>query len=198
MCFQVIVHFCFHKDPSNSSTVYWKDPPVSLWVWNAAFAITILLCVCWAQSRIFCSLFYLSTLSQCLNFIGLQCMCYPLSLVQVFATTWTIAQQNPLSVEFFRQEYWGGSPPPSPVQGICLHLFRPVTCNLFHGLPCSSDGKESACNAEDLGLIPGLGRSSGEGNDNPLQYSCLENPTDRGLWQATVCGVTESWARLSG
>ena len=48
------------------------------------------------------------------------------------------------------------------------------------GLPCSLACKESTCNAGDLGLIPGLGRSSGEGNGNPLQYSCLENPMDRG------------------
>ena len=47
------------------------------------------------------------------------------------------------------------------------------------GLPCSSNGKESACNAGDPGLIPGSGRSPGEGNGNPLQYSCLENPMDR-------------------
>ena len=58
------------------------------------------------------------------------------------------------------------------------------------GFPCSSFGKESACSAGDLGLIPGLGRSSGEENGNPLQYSCLENPMDRGVWQATVHGVT--------
>ena len=45
-----------------------------------------------------------------------------------------------------------------------------------------SNGKESACNEGDLGLIPGLGRSPGEGNDNPLQFSCLENPMDRGAW----------------
>ena len=56
--------------------------------------------------------------------------------------------------------------------------------------PTSSVGKESACNAGDLGSIPGLGRSPGEGNSNPLQYSCLENPMDRGAWQATVCGVS--------
>ena len=55
--------------------------------------------------------------------------------------------------------------------------------------PCSSDGKESACNAEDLGLIPGLGRYSGEGNSFPLHYCCLENPTDRGAWWAMVHGV---------
>ena len=53
-------------------------------------------------------------------------------------------------------------------------------------------GKESACNAGDPGLIPGLGRSPGEGNGNPLQYSCLENPMDRGAWWATVCRVAES------
>ena len=53
----------------------------------------------------------------------------------------------------------------------------------------SSVSKESACNAEDLCLIPRLGRSPGEGNSNPLQYSCLENSMDRGAWQATVHGV---------
>ena len=56
----------------------------------------------------------------------------------------------------------------------------------------------SACNTGDPGLIPGLGRSPGEGNGNPLQYSCLENPMDRGAWYATVHGVTKSWTRLSG
>ena len=56
--------------------------------------------------------------------------------------------------------------------------------------PYSSVGKESACNTGDLGSIPGLGRSPGEGNGNPLQDSCLENPMDRGAWWATVHGVT--------
>ena len=55
-----------------------------------------------------------------------------------------------------------------------------------------SDGKESACNAEDPGSMPGLERSSGEGNGYPLQYSCLENSMDRGTWWATVHGVTKS------
>ena len=55
-----------------------------------------------------------------------------------------------------------------------------------------SDGKQSACNAEDLGSTPGLGRFPGEGNDNPLQYSCLENSMDRGAWWTIVHGVTES------
>ena len=56
--------------------------------------------------------------------------------------------------------------------------------------------KASACNVEDLGSIPGLGRSPGEGNGNPFQYSCLENPMDRGACQATVHGVAKSWTRL--
>ena len=56
--------------------------------------------------------------------------------------------------------------------------------------PCSSVGKESACNAGDPGSIPESGKSPGERNGNPFQYSCLENPMDRGTWQATVYGVT--------
>ena len=54
-----------------------------------------------------------------------------------------------------------------------------------------SEGKDSVCNVEDLGSITGLGRYPGEGNDYPLQYSCLENFMDRGGWQVTVHGVTE-------
>ena len=65
------------------------------------------------------------------------------------------------------------------------------------GFPGVSDGKESTCNAGDLGLIPELERSPGEGNGNPLQYSCLENPMDRGAWQATVHGITKSQTGLS-
>ena len=60
---------------------------------------------------------------------------------------------------------------------------------LFLHPPATPVGKESACSAGDLGSIPGLGRCPGEGNGNPLQYSCLENPIDRGAWQATVHGV---------
>ena len=58
------------------------------------------------------------------------------------------------------------------------------------GFPGGSDGKASASNAGDPGLILGSGRSPGEGKGNPLQYSCLEDPMDRGVWQATVHGVT--------
>ena len=60
------------------------------------------------------------------------------------------------------------------------------------GFPCSSVSKESACSAGDPGLIPGLEISPGEGNGNPLQYSCLENSIDRGAWQATVHEEAES------
>ena len=60
------------------------------------------------------------------------------------------------------------------------------------GFPGGSDNKESACNEEDPGSIPGLGRSPGERNGNPLQCSCLENSTDRAVWWATVHGVSES------
>ena len=65
---------------------------------------------------------------------------------------------------------------------------------LIHG---GSDSKESACDAGDLGSTPGLGRSPGEGNGNPLQYSCLENSMGRGVWQATVHGASKSWTQLS-
>ena len=74
-------------------------------------------------------------------------------------------------------------------------LLKPST--LFLGFSSGSNGKESACNAGNLGLIPGSGRSPGEGNGNLLQYSCLENPMDRGAWWATVHGVTKSQTRLS-
>ena len=60
------------------------------------------------------------------------------------------------------------------------------------GLLGVSNGKESACNAGNMGLTPGPGRFPGEDNGYPFQYSCLENPMDRGAWWATVSGVTES------
>ena len=65
------------------------------------------------------------------------------------------------------------------------------------GFPGGSDGKESACSVGDPGSIPGSGRSPGEGNGNPLQYSCLENPVDGGAWSATAHGVAKIWTRLS-
>ena len=73
----------------------------------------------------------------------------------------------------------------------CCYCFLEVTLGLL-GFPGSSVSKESACSAGDLGLIPGLGRFPGEGNGNPLQYSCLENPMDREAWQVTAHGAQES------
>ena len=61
----------------------------------------------------------------------------------------------------------------------------------------ASDSKVSTCNAGDMGSIPGLGRSPGKGNGNPLQCSCLENPVARGAWRATVHGVAKSQTPLS-
>ena len=75
------------------------------------------------------------------------------------------------------------------------HLFMHVLA-ICMGFPAASDGKES-CNVGDLGLIPGLGRSPGEGNGNSLQYFCLENPMDRGAWWAIIHGVAKSQAQLS-
>ena len=64
-------------------------------------------------------------------------------------------------------------------------------------LPRWLTGKESACNEGDSGMIPGSGRSPGEGNGNPLQYSCLENSMDRGVWRATIHDVTKSWTEVT-
>ena len=66
----------------------------------------------------------------------------------------------------------------------------------MEGFPGGSDGKETACNAGDLGSIPGLGRSPGGGRGNPRQYSCLESPMAGGAWWATVQGVAKSQTRL--
>ena len=65
------------------------------------------------------------------------------------------------------------------------------------GFPCGSAGKEPACNAGNLGSILRLGRSPGEGNGKPLQYSCLESSMDRGAWQAGVHGVAKNLTQLS-
>jgi len=65
------------------------------------------------------------------------------------------------------------------------------------GFPGGSEVTASACNVGDLGSVLGSGRSPGEGNGNPLQYSCLENPMDRGAWCVTVHGVAKSRTRLS-
>ena len=81
-----------------------------------------------------------------------------------------------------------------------LLFFLPLSFSLFmfaflyRGFPCGSGGKESTCTAEDLGLIPGSGRSPGERNGNPLQYCCLGNPMGRGAWRARV---TKSQTQLN-
>ena len=85
-----------------------------------------------------------------------------LSCVRLLATPWTAAYQAPPSMGFSRQKYWSGVP--------LLSLRR---------------------HTGDIYLIPGLVRSLGEGNGNPLQYSCLGNPKDRRVWQATVYGVAK-------
>ena len=81
----------------------------------------------------------------------------------------------------------------------CRYIFRSGITKTYSNssFPGASDGKASACNVGDPGLIPGLGRSPGERNGNPLQHSCLENPMDGGAWLATVHGVAKSRTRLS-
>ena len=78
-----------------------------------------------------------------------------------------------------------------------LSDFTDTDIYLALGLPGSSDGRESACNLGDQGSILGLRRYPGEENGNPLQYSCLENSKDRGVWWATATGVAKHWTRLS-
>ena len=88
-------------------------------------------------------------------------------------------------------------------QMVCVWRRRKVFFFFFkslrhsRGFPSGSDSKESACNARDLGSIPESGRSPGERNGNPLQYSCLENSRDRGAWRVTVHGVAKSQTQLS-
>ena len=77
------------------------------------------------------------------------------------------------------------------------NVLETLAFELLNCIPCGSDGKESACDAGDLGSIPGFGISPGEGNGNQLHYFCLENSMDRGTWWATVHGFTKSQTRLS-
>ena len=76
--------------------------------------------------------------------------------------------------------------------GVSYMKLSAASLNLSEFKLGGSVGKESACNAGDPSLIPGLGRSPGEGDGNLLQYSCLENPMDRGAWQVTACRVSKS------
>ena len=79
---------------------------------------------------------------------------------------------------------------------VIMHVKYLVYTRCSIGLPCGSDGKKSACNAGDPGSILRSGRFPGGGNGNPLQYSCWENPIDRGAWRATVHGVAKGQTRL--
>ena len=129
------------------------------------------------------------------------CLCYTqtLSHVWLFATVWIVACQAPLSTVFSQEEYWGRVPfsPPGdlPDPGIetpshWCHLGAQLVKNLL-------TMQETTYDAGKAGSIPGLGRFPGEGNGNPLQYSCLGNPVDRGVWWATVHSVAKSWTWLN-
>ena len=67
------------------------------------------------------------------------------------------------------------------------------TATIYWGFPCDSAAKNPPANTEDMGLIPGFERSPEDEHSNPFQYSCLENPMDRGAWQAIVHRVAKSW-----
>ena len=84
------------------------------------------------------------------------------------------------------------APEHSPYQSLLSGGIKKALLESHLGFPGGSEVKASACDEGDLGSIAGLGRSPGEGNGNPLQYSCLENPMDRGAWRATVHGVAKS------
>ena len=105
---------------------------------------------------------------------------------------WLSAQPHHIPVEPYRRGQGRGDQ--------VVWEQKPVTFDRYqksYDFPGGSDGKVSAYNAGDLGSIPGSGRSPGEGNGNPLLYSCLENPMDGGAWWATVHGVAKSQTRLS-
>ena len=125
----------------------------------------------------------------------------PILRVSGHQVDWTRAQSWPassLKMEDFQPRVHQRHCEPSELLWQC-HLRTGVQRGGFPSwglIPGGSDGKESACNAGDPGLIPGWGRSPGEGNGNPLQYSCLGNPMDRGAWWGTVHGVANSWTQL--
>ena len=79
---------------------------------------------------------------------------------------------------------------------ISIYCNKPKIHIIISGVNKKIEKKLYTAHTGDAGSIPGLGRSPGEGNGNPLQYSCLKNPVDRGAWRATVQGVTKSWTQL--
>ena len=111
--------------------------------------------------------------------------------------------KNQVVITFGKEERMGTRRGTKAVLGLLLLFYiltwEAVTWWLLvcYKLPGGSEVKASAWNVGDSGLIPGSGRSPGEGNGNPLQYSCLENPTDRGAWWVTVHGVAKSQTWLN-
>jgi len=136
------------------------------------------------------------------------CVLSLFSCVRLFATLWTAARQAPLSLRFSRQEYWSGLPcfPPRDLPNPGTHtscISRQVLHHQHHlrsliylfkelawASLVSQMVKNPPANAGHPCSIHGWGRSSGEGNGNPLQYSCLENSMDKGRWLVTVHEVT--------
>ena len=121
-----------------------------------------------------------------------------LSCVQLFATPWTAASQAPLSVGFSRQEYWSGLPCPPPGDlpdpGIKPEsLMFPALAGTFFTTRATWEVQNDPFTTFEGFYYWSLG----EGNGTPLQYSCLENPMDRGAWEAAVHGVAKSRTRLS-
>ena len=138
------------------------------------------------------------------------CMLNQFSHVQLFATPWTVDHQTPLSMIFSRQEYCNGLPCPLPKdlpdKGVKLvSPVAPALAGVFFtncaiseaykhiGFPGGPVVKNSPANGGNMGLVPKLGRVPGEGNENPFQESCLENPMVKGAWQATVHRLSKIW-----
>ena len=119
-----------------------------------------------------------------------------------FSSWFTAVSKNKPSLFWFSELLLDS--PSTPVGSDSLILYHVISHRViilalshhFRGFPGGSDGKESACKVGDPDLIPELGISPGEGNGNPLQYSCLENSMDRRAWQATVHGVAKSQTLL--
>ena len=113
---------------------------------------------------------------------------------EILPTQWRLMCQIVVCGEVWKGVHWRGR------NGERCVISSPLSLSIIQkvaGLPGGSVGKESACNVGDLCLIPGLGRSPGGGHSNPLQYSCLENFMDRGVWQATVHRIAKSRTQLS-